>query len=262
MKKYFKYIFLITIILFSFYFTEKTATIRHNNDPILKIIKDYSKEYNVESIDAKIDDKYIIPGMYGKRINEVKSLMKMKSDGVFNSLFLSFDSVKPKITLEDNKDKIIKKGNPNKLGISFILESDNSNVITYLITNRINASILINKNNFNNNPYFEQINTDYDNYKDVEKQLNKAKINTNICVLNKNNKEICIRNKKYIVEPTYVLQSNNLITIKKNISSGDIILIKDTVSVDDIDYLIKYINNKGLKVLKLSDLIKEKTNIS
>ena len=258
MKKYLKYIFITSIILFSFYFTEKTAIVRRNNDPILQIIKDYSTSYNVEAIDAKIDDKYIIPGMYGKRINEVKSLIKMKSDGVFNSLFLIFDDIKPNISIEDNKDKIISKGNELKKGISLILENDESNIITYLISNKINASLLVNKTTINANPFFEQINNDYSNYNEVEKILNKHKINTNICIINRNNKEQCIRNKKYIVEPTHILKPNNLINIKNKIASGDIILIKDSVSIDDLDYLIKYIKSRGLNIIKLSELIKEK----
>ncbi len=258
MKKYFKYIFVSVLILFSFYITEKTAIIKRNNDPILQVIRNYSKDYNIEAINAKIEDNYIIPGMYGKRINEVKSLIKMKSDGVFNSLFLCFDDIKPNITLDNNKDKIIKKGNELKQGISFILENDESNIITYLVSNKINASLLINKDTINSNPFFEQINNDYNNYNEVEKILNKHKLNTNICILNRNNKELCIRNKKYIIEPTYILKPNNLVNIKNKITSGDIILIKDNVSIDDLDYLIKYINSRGLKILKLSELIKEK----
>ena len=258
MNKYYKYIFVSIIILCSFYFTNQTAIIRRNNDPILQVIKDYSNTYNIEPINAKIEDKYIIPGMYGKRINEVKSLMKMKSDGVFNSLFLIYDDIKPDISLNNNKDKIIKKGNSNKKAISFILENDESNIITYLVSNKINASLLINKNTINSNPFFEQINNDFNNYNEVEKLLNKSKLNTNICLLNRNNKELCIKNNKYLIEPTYIFKSNNLINIKNKITSGDIILIKDSVSIEDLDYLINYIKSKGINIIKLSDLIKEK----
>ena len=185
--------------------------------------------------------------------------MKMKSDGVFNSMFLIFDEVKPDISLDNNKDKIIKKGNSLKQGISLILENDESNIITYLISNKINASLLVTKETINANPYFEQINNDFNNYNEVEKLLNKNKINTNICIINRNNKELCIRNKKYIIEPTHILKSNNLINIKKTITSGDIILIKDSVSIDDLDYLISYIKSKGLNIIKLSELINEKS---
>jgi hypothetical protein len=196
--------------------------------------------------------------MYGKRINEVKSLMKMKSDGVFNSLFLIYDDIKPNISLSNNKDKIIKKGNSNKKAISLILENDESNIITYLISNKINASLLVNKTTINANPYFEQINNDFNNYNEVEKLLNKSKLNTNICLLNRNNKELCIKNNKYLIEPTFILNSNNLINIKNKITSGDIILIKDNVSIENVDYLINYIKSKGINIIKLSDLIKEK----
>ena len=109
--------------------------------------------------------------MYGKRINEVKSLMNMKSNGVFNSLFLETNKIKPEISLEDNKDKIINRGNPNKKEIAFILENDESNIITYLISNNINSSILVNKDSINTNPKFEQINNDFNNYQEVERLL-------------------------------------------------------------------------------------------
>ena len=259
MKRYLKYIFLTSIILVSFYITEKTATIKKNNDPIIQIINDYSKEYNTEPVNAIIEDDYIVPGMYGKRINEVKSLMRMKSDGIFNSMFLSFDEIKPDISIENNKDKIILKGNKKKGGVSFILENDESNIITYLTSNKIDADILIDTNSFNSNPIFEQINNDFNNYHEVEKKLNKSKINTNICILNRSNKQICLRNKKYIVEPTYIFNSSNLVTLKNKINSGDIILIKDSVSIDDLKYLIQVIKSKGLNIIKLSELINEKS---
>lgn len=258
MKQYIKYLFLFVIITSSFYITEKTAILNRSNDPILKAIIDYSKDYNYEAVNAEINDNYITPGLYGKRVNEVKSLMKMKSDGVFNSIFLSFDDIKPEISLSNNKDKIINRGNKNKNAISFILENDETNVVTYLISNKINSDILVNKSSINQNKFFEQINNDFNNYSDVEKMLNKNKINTNICLISRNNKEYCIRNKKYLVEPTYVLNSSNLVTIKNKISSGDIILIKDNVSIDDVSYLVNYINSKGLKIIKLSELISEK----
>ena len=258
MNKYYKYIFLSIIILFSFYFTEKTAIIKRNNDPILQVIRNYSNDYNIEPIDAKIEDNYIIPGMYGKRINEVKSLMKMKSDGVFNSLFLSFDDIKPNISIDNNKDKIIKQGNPNKQGISFIIENNN-NIINYFTNNKIDASILITKDNINVNTNLELINNDFNNYNEVETMLNKHKKNSDICILNRSNIKLCTNNKKYIIEPTYILKVNNLINIKNKITSGDIILIKDSSSINDINYLINYIKSRGLKIIKLSELIKEKS---
>jgi len=254
--KYFKYFFTFIIILLSFYITEQSALFFRGKDPILQTIKEYSKDYNVDPIDAIIDNNYIVPGMYGRRVNEIKSLVKMKSLKTFNSMFLKTDFIKPNISLIDNKDKIINRGNKKKNAISFILENDESNVITYLVSEKIDASILVDKVSVNNNK-FEQINNDFDNYDYVEKVLNKNKTNPNICILNRSNKNFCIRHKKYIIEPTYVLSTNNLIIIKNKITSGDIILIKDNVSIDDLSFLINYIKSKNLKIIKLSELISE-----
>ena len=55
--------------------------------------KTLSQENNYDAVNAVIDDNYIVPGMYGRRINEVKSLMNMKATGVFNSLFNGISKV-------------------------------------------------------------------------------------------------------------------------------------------------------------------------
>ena len=257
MKRYLKYVVFILFSIFSFYWTEKTAVLVRSKDPIMQSIRKYSLDNNYDAVDAKIENDYIVPGMYGKRVNEVKSLMNMKSSGVFNSLFLDFDMIKPKVSLEDNKDKIIIKGNEKKQAISLILEDDESELITYIISNKIPASLLVNKNSVNTNPYFEQINNDMENYSDVEKILSKGGINTNICVLGRGNKDLCLKNKKYLIKPGLVFSKSNMVTIKNNINSGDIILVKSNVSIDDMTYFINYVKGKGLKIVLLSELIKE-----
>jgi len=256
--KYLRYLFLSLFIISSFYIVEKTASFHSNTDPLIKAIIKYSENNDSQSIDAKIDSAYITPGMYGKRVNKIKSLMKMKSDKVFNSLFLVMDDIKPKISLEDNKDKIITRANSNKKGVSLIIENDETNIITYLISNKIKASLLVNEDSVNQHSFLEQINNDFINYNKVEKLLNKINNNKNICIISRNNKDFCKRKGKYLIEPTYVLNSTNLITIKNNLASGDIILIKDSVLIDDLAYLINYIKSKDLIILYLSELISEK----
>lgn len=254
--KIFRYIVIIVIIFASFYVTEQSALFLRSKDPIMQTIKEYSKEYNIDPIDAQIDNNYIKPGMYGKRVNEIKSLMKMKSLKTFNSLFLRTDIVKPNISLEDNKDKIINKGNEKKNSVSFLIENVESNVFKYFENEKIEVSTLVDKSTINHGS-FEQINNDFNNYDYVEKILNNDKKNTNICIINRANKNYCIRHKKYLVEPTYYLSSSNLVIIKNKIVPGDIILIKNSVSVDDISFLINYIKSKNIKIIKLSELIKE-----
>ena len=77
-------------------------------------IEEIEEKYKEVATNAIIDGEYIVPGVMGRMVNKTKSFVNMKSFGVFNEYYLIFDNVKPDISLEDNKDKIITSGNPKK----------------------------------------------------------------------------------------------------------------------------------------------------
>lgn len=258
MKKYGKYILFSILVLLSFYTTNKTANLVRNQDPILKEIRNISLEKKENFVNAVIEDDYIIPGMYGSIIDELKSLAKMKEQDVFNNLYLVSQPIKPDISLSDNLDKIIIKGNSKKQQVSFVIDENTSKKIKdYLVKNSIKASLLITKDNFSKDSYFEQINNDFKNYKELDKTLKKNKINTNICVLDNNNSNLkfCKSKKKYLVKPGMFLDNTNIIEIKTKLDSGSIIYIKDATY---LDCLVEYIKSKDLKIVPLSQLISEK----
>lgn len=258
LKKYGKYILFSILVLLSFYTTNKTANLVRNQDPILKEIRNISLEKKEDFVNAVIEDDYIIPGMYGSIIDELKSLAKMKEQDVFNNLYLVSQPIKPDISLSDNLDKIIIKGNSKKQQISFVIDENSSKKIKdYLVKNSIKASLLITKDNFSKDSYFEQINNDFKNYKELDKTLKKNKINTNICVLDNNNSNLkfCKSKKKYLVKPGMFLDNANIIEIKTKLDSGSIIYIKDATY---LDCLVEYIKSKDLKIVPLSQLISEK----
>ena len=117
-KKYFKYLGLIGICILSFYYTEQVALYVKNKNPIMQSIKNVSKSYSTESINCSIiEDTYIIPGYNGKYVNLDKSFYNMVTTE-YNEELLVFNQVKPNISLEDNKDKIIIRGNHNKQAVS------------------------------------------------------------------------------------------------------------------------------------------------
>ena len=148
MKKYGKYILFSILVLLSFYTTNKTANLVRNQDPILKEIRNISLEKKEDFVNAVIEDDYIIPGMYGSIIDELKSLAKMKEQDVFNNLYLVSQPIKPDISLSDNLDKIIIKGNSKKQQVSFVIDENSSKKIKdYLVKNSIKASLLITKDN-------------------------------------------------------------------------------------------------------------------
>ncbi len=257
MKKFYKILGLFSITIFSFYYTEKIAIIMQNKSPIMQSINDIEAAYLVPAKDAFIDGDYITPGINGQAINKTKSYVNMKSFGVFNKYYLIFDEIKPDISLDNNKDKIIKQGNKLKNSVAFLLEN-NPSIIKYFEQNEIKGSILINESSYSSKALLEQINNDKDKYNNLETLLNKNNLNTNICYIKSLSKDFCLKQNKYLVEESLALNSSNFIDIKKQLTSGNIILIKENAKLEEVELLIKDIKFKGLNIVPLSELITEK----
>lgn len=256
MKKFYKTIGLVAIMLFSFYYTEKIAILMQNKSPIMQSINEVADDYTVSAVNATIDGNYITPGISGRMINKTKSYVNMKSFGIFNSYYLIFDEIKPDISIHDNKDKIIRIGNASKKAVAILIDN-NSNIENYLEQQKIAGSILITESKFNKNSYLEQINNDTEKYSNVESLLNKNNLNKNICYINSLDKDFCKKNRKYLVEETFYLNGQNIVEAKNQVESGAIILIKSTANLEEFKLLVKETTFKGLDILPLSELIDE-----
>lgn len=228
-----------------------------NKSPIMQQINEVEESYVVKAVNAKVEDNYIVPGIMGRMVNKNKSYVNMKAFGIFNEYYLIFDDVKPDISLEENRDKIIKEGNKSKKSVAFILEDGNEAIKKYFKDNKIKADLLISESTYENNNYFEQINNDKNKYKNVESLLNKNNQNQNICYIKEMDKETCTKEHKYLVEETFSLKSDNIVEAKNKVDSGAIILIKKTATLEHLQVLLKEINFKGLSVIYVSELIKE-----
>lgn len=257
MKNTYKYIGILVIMVFSFYYTEKIALMVQNNNPIMKQINEIKQDSQVSSVNAIIDGDKIIPGKNGLTVNSSKSYGVMKSFGTFNSYYLVYDQVKPKVSLENNKDKIIYKGNNSNKNVSFILQYDEK-IINYLKSLNIKFDLLITKQEYKVLDGIEYINNDFDNYMQMDAILNKRKINNNLCyVENEYHKKECIKKNKYLINTDLVLTNNNLVEIKNKITNGSIILISKNTNLDNIKLLINQVKFKGLNMVYLSNLISE-----
>lgn len=259
MKNFFKFFGLVAIMIFSFFYTEKIALYVQNKSPIMTSINEAKDNLVVSSIDAEVMNEFIIPGINGLTVNVKKSYNKMKSFEVFNSYYLVFEQVPPEISLENNKNKIIKRGNKLKKSISFIIE-ENSLILNYLKTNNIKANLLVNLENYKKDFNFEMINSDVSNFEKLESLLNKDKNNKNICYIGIANKEKCLTKEYYLVSNSKELNSVNIASVKNNIESGDIFLIKSTAKLEDFILLINQIKYQDLKIIYLSELITEENN--
>lgn len=254
--KTFRNIGLIAIVAFSFFYTEKIANLVLENNELYKTIDDVKEDYTVASIDAEVYGDYIIPGLNGLEVNVKDSYFNMKGLNAFNEYYLLYDCIYPSVSLSDNKDKIITQGNSKKQSVSFILEYD-KNIIDYFTKNNIDASVLVDMNTFDNTLKLEQLNNEVNNFKDLDTLINKYQNNANICYVNDNNLDICRENNKYLVQTDNIINNNTIVSIKNNITSGNIYYVSKNTDVSDIQLIINSILYKDLDIVRISELISE-----
>ena len=155
MKKAFQIIGLISLTCFSFFITEKTALVVNNMDEIMIEIKEKMDNYNSDSVDAIIEDNIIVPGINGRVVNINKSYKNMKSNGYFSENLFIYDYIRPKISLYDNMDKYIIKGNPSKRMVSLIFilygEDNITDILNILNNYNVNATFFVDYNWFSKN---------------------------------------------------------------------------------------------------------------
>ena len=78
LKRIFEIIGFISLVCFSFFYTNEISNVIKENDDLLIQIKDNENLYNVKAIDAVILDDTIIPGVSGKKVSVDKSYNNMK----------------------------------------------------------------------------------------------------------------------------------------------------------------------------------------
>ena len=84
MKNIVKSIGLITLICFSFFYTEKVIDVVSEQDDIMIKIKEVKDNYKIDSVDATISENTIVPGINGREVDIEKSYQNMKQIGIFN----------------------------------------------------------------------------------------------------------------------------------------------------------------------------------
>lgn len=219
-------------------------------------IKNESNNMYEQPVNSEIiDDIYIIPGLNGRKVNIDSSYFNMHKDNIYDSEKYVFNFIKPEVSLEDNKDKIIIRGNKRNNVISLIFESFN-NTSKYMKQNSYEVNVLISDEKYD--LYYELINNsnNKETYNNIDSFLDKHHINKNICIL-KNDKVPSLCTNKYLVKPSLTINHSNINTTKNKISSGEIILIKDSTTIEDINLILKEIKYHELSIKYLSSLIKE-----
>ena len=255
MKSLIKYIGVLLLIMFSFYYADNISKALIYKSELMKQILHEKDKHETDYINAIITDEYIIPGMNGIKVNEIDSYYNMKKINSFSVNKLIYDQIIPEVSLENNKKYLINKWNPNKKAISIVLDDTNKYLINYAIKNNIKINVLTTYHNFDKNLKAKQINADDENYDKLESLLNRNQLNTNIYFV-KNQKKST--KDKYLVTYTYIVTNNTLPNIK--INYGDIIYIDNNLSLANFKILIKKIQYNNYNIIYLDELISEENN--
>lgn len=279
MKNIVKMIGLFALIGFSFFYSDKVVSVIKEEDKIMIELESVKNVYKVDSVDASIVGKTIVPGINGRNINVDNSYKKMKNSGSFNKSLLVFDEVAPDVSISNNKDKFIIRGNSNKqmVSILFVLEDDkyldkietilkSKDVVanyfvsySYLIDNsmRIKEMELAEIYSYGDNGEYMPDNLLFSN--NLISRIRKS--DAKYCLASNMEEEIislCSENNLYTVTPNIVGDKSPYAMVKDKINSGSIILFDmNKETVEELAVIIDYIKGKGFKIGGLSTLISE-----
>lgn len=270
--KLIKLLGLICLICFTFFYTEKIITVSINQDEIMIQLKENKSQYEIKPTNATINNNTIIPGKTGKSINLESSYKEMKKIGYYEESLIKYDTIYPEISIYNNHNKYIIKGNPYQKNISLIYILNNNKTIDDILNilkqknttiNFFIDSSFLNNNisiidkikqheiyNYGNNGIYTKDNLIITN----NIINNKSQNNSIFCLFLKednNSQNNCGNIKMLSIIPSI---TGNYTNIKNNLQNGSIILINNT---KELSLIIDYIKQKGYAVSPLSITISE-----
>lgn len=252
-----KYLILLIMSIFSFYISDKLIMMVEGMSPLMQTINQVNDFKEYEPVNAIIDGNTIIPGKKGRTINKRETYLKMNDFGTFNETFFVYDYKEPDISLEDNLDKVIIKGNSGD-AVAIIVDSDNFD--DFFLVEKIKYTKLItDEEKINKNKLVNYINASGDEHEfyDLNYYLKRNKINNKICLVGLSNIKVCNNLKYYLVEPNLNMYHSNVASIKGKISGGDILYVHDNVTLSELKIIVNELKYKGISIISLSELIKE-----
>ena len=277
MKKITNLLIVFIFSILSIFYTNKSIDILKANDPIMQEIKKTKEKYYIDPINAIIEDDKMISGTYGKEIDYLASYNKMKRYGTYNEALTVLKETKPKISVEDNYDKYLIKGNTNKRNISLVFklteQKDITNLISLLEEKNVQVTFFIDgtllENNINEIKKLSNHEIEILSYNNkIDNVLLKTSISyletiTNrkpkFCYTENNNDkllDICKSNKLHTIKPTLILNNNIYEEIKKHVEKNIVITLND-YQINDLSYSIDYLKSKGYNIVTISDLFNE-----
>lgn len=253
--KYMKYIFIVLLCLFSFYFSDQAILMVQESSPIMKQIRSLN-DYGTEPVNAEIISDTIIPGSSGTKINERKSFLKMNEFGTFNETFLVYDHIKPEISLYDNLDKVI-IDTKKKNNVALIIDSDFYHEDYFKEEGIIYTKVIKDIDEVDDNTHYINGNNRDKEFIKLNSYLKKNKINDQICLIGTSNRGLCQKFSYFLVKPTSIIRHSNIASYKSMINGGNIIKLDKSININELKIIISYIKYKNLSIISLRDLIEE-----
>lgn len=270
---------IILLLVFSFYYTNIMINFIQSKDPIMIKIKETNNKYKINYKNATIKGNNIISGKNGKTINYKESYHKMKKYGSYNESLTVLKEVTPKVSINNNYNKYIIKGNSENKNIAlvFIVNKDTNptNILGILNNKNIKSTFFIDGTYLENNidmirnmkhhelellSYNNEYTSSY--FKTSLYYLeNLSQKKCKYCFTKYDNDtllNLCSKNKLHTVKPTLYLKNNIYSSIKKNISNSAIISLEINNYVEsELSTSIDYIKSKGYNLVTLDNLISE-----
>lgn len=280
MKKFFSYFGIFSLLLVSFFYTERTVNVVKEYDDVMIEIKEYSSNNKKEPVNALISDNTIIPGIKGYQVDINKSYSKMKKYGKFDSSLIEYENINPSISLCNNFDKYIVQGNPENRMVSLIFLVNNEinidSILSILDKNKVKGNFFVSNTWLENNSdkIISLINDGHiignlsnnSNYLDssflwmdtIIKKVGKQE--NGYCYFEEENKDeldICSIYGNYSIKPT-IISIYPYKEVKEKLASGSILSFSiNNELISNLDIIISYIKSKGLIIVNLNEIIKE-----
>lgn len=285
-KKIIEILFACLLVFASFFYTDKVVSMMEDKDPVMIKIKKEKKSLEEESINAKVNGEYLVPGYSGLVVDLDKSFNKMKKYGGYNESLIVFKESTPTISVDEYYDKYIVSGNGFTNYISLVFEITDKELLPkikdILKENDVRATffvdgVLLKEDNILVTSLLQDFHEiELLNYKGsynrlvFEEALDTLQVIANkrgkYCLAKYDQKEIlelCSKEKMHTIIPTIQISSNPYLSLKGKLREGSIISITPTKeNISELDVVIKYIKQRGYTLDTLEQLLSEARNIT
>lgn len=267
------------LLLFSFYYTDKSIDIIRQTDPIMKQIKKSSVKYQKSATNATIKEDTIIPGVSGCDVDYEKSYKKMKQYGMYNESLTVFKETKPTVSIEDTYDKYIISGNEEKKAVAFVFKVEKAaNIVqinNILKEKNIQATFFMDglwlENNLDTAKELSNHELEILNYDSSYQEIyfssainylnNLTGKKSKYCYADYDNKEVlelCSKLKLHTVTPTIKVGNYPYREIKGKLENASIVSLPVNSSTEiELPMVIDYITSKGYTFKTLDNLLSE-----